>query len=223
MTIMNGHDGCVDPQELLRRTDWNAVEHCCPNVAPATPQILQGLLDEDPRVQGAALRDLNQAVTHQNTFYSATAPAACFVAAVLTDPRTLATVSDRTPYEDAHYGARPPFLLRVGLLNWLGETAEDANHPEEWPPGEQADIDAFRAVRSTLYDATHPLLADSSEEVREAALAAILPLLTAPDLAHHIPALLDGVRALAVGGGPHRWRAVDALASWGDGTVGVRG
>ncbi|MFD8291577.1 hypothetical protein ACFV2B_25600 [Streptomyces lavendulae] len=218
MRIKNGDDGFVDPQELLLRTDWNAVEHCCPNVAPATPLILLQLLDEDPRVQGAALRDLNQAVTHQNTFYSATAPAAAFVAAILEDPRTLAEVSDRTPYEDAHYGAQPPFPLRVGLLNWLRDTAEDANHTAEWPPGEQADIDAFRAVRPALFDAARQLLADDSQEVREAALTAILPLLTEPDLAHHIPALRDEVRALAVGDGPHRGRAIDALASWGEDT-----
>ncbi|MFJ4321296.1 hypothetical protein ACIP46_39450 [Streptomyces lavendulae] len=106
----------------------------------------------------------------------------------------------------------------MGLLDWLRSTAEDANHPAQWPPGEQADVDAFRAIRPTLFDATRQLLADDAQEVREAALTAILPLLTEPDLAHHIPALRDEVRALAVGDGPHRGRAIAALASWGEDT-----
>ncbi|MEV5177812.1 hypothetical protein AB0L10_43985 [Streptomyces flaveolus] len=49
MSMKNSHGRFVDPQELLLRTDWNSVEHCCPGVAPATPMILRHLLDEDAR------------------------------------------------------------------------------------------------------------------------------------------------------------------------------
>lgn len=86
MSMSDRHGRFVDPHELLLRTDWNSVENCCPNDAPATPVILRDLLDDDSRKQGAALRDLDQAVTHQNTFYSATPLAASFVAAILGDP-----------------------------------------------------------------------------------------------------------------------------------------
>jgi hypothetical protein len=93
MTNEGGSAGLVDVRALLLRTDWNAVEHCCPNVAPRTPVTLRQLLDDDPLVQGTAVRELSAAVTHSGSFYSATAPAALFVAAILGDPRTLAWVT----------------------------------------------------------------------------------------------------------------------------------
>ncbi|MET7977206.1 hypothetical protein ABZW44_30070 [Streptomyces mirabilis] len=203
----------VDPEELLLRTDWSSVEHCCPNIAPATPVVLRQLLDNDTGKQGAALRDLQQAVTHSNTFYSATAPAATFVAAVLGHPRTLAEVTDQRPWDAANFGEEPRFLLRVGLLNWLGSTAWDAN--EESPDGYEADIEAFRTLRPILYDAIQPFLKDDELKVRDAALAAVLPLLASPELAHHAEGLRDDVWALAADSAPYRQRAIDTLASWG--------
>ncbi|MFD9007279.1 hypothetical protein ACFV0T_41205 [Streptomyces sp. NPDC059582] len=204
----------VDPEELLLRTDWSSVEHCCPNVAPATPVILRQLLDNDPGKQGAALRDLHQAVTHQGTFYSATAPAVSFVAAILGHPRTLSKVTDQSSWEAANFGAEPRFLLRVGLLNWLGSTAWGAD--EESPDGYEADIEAFRTLRPTLYDAIQPFLTDDEPEIRHAALAAVLPMLAAPELAHQAECLRDAVWALAADSAPYRQRAIDTLASWGE-------
>jgi hypothetical protein len=58
MTMNSRQGRSVDPEELLLRTDWGSVEHCCPNTAPATPAILRQLLDNDTGKQGAALRDL---------------------------------------------------------------------------------------------------------------------------------------------------------------------
>ncbi|MEH0579102.1 MULTISPECIES: hypothetical protein [Streptomyces] len=212
---MNTQQGrSVDPEELLLRTDWSSVEHCCPNVAPATPVILRQLLDTDAGKQGTALRNLQQAVTHQATFYSATAPAASFVAAILGHPRTLAKVTDQRPWEAANFGEKPRFLLRVGLLNWLGDTAWDAN--EESPDGYEADIEAFRTLRPTLYDAIRPFLTDDEPEIRDAALAAVLPLLASPELAHQAEGLRDAVWALAADSVPYRQRAIDTLASWGE-------
>ncbi|MFK4687777.1 hypothetical protein [Streptomyces pristinaespiralis] len=52
MTNEGGSTGLVDVRALLLRTDWNAVEHCCPNVAPMTPVILRQLLDDDLRACG---------------------------------------------------------------------------------------------------------------------------------------------------------------------------
>jgi hypothetical protein len=217
MTNEGGSAGLVDVRALLLRTDWNAVEHCCPNVAPMTPVILRQLLDDDPRVQGTAVRDLFDAVTHQETFYSATAPAALFVAAILGDPRTLAMVTTQRPWEIDQHGEQLS-LLRVLLLGWLGGTAQDADYPPEWPPGEQEDIDAFLATRPALYDAVHLFLGDREQQVRDAALFAILPLLADPVLAHHIPALTDAVHELAARDTPYRWYAIDRLAAWGQDT-----
>ncbi|MER6533361.1 hypothetical protein ABT215_05970 [Streptomyces sp900105755] len=214
MSMKSQHGRSVDPEELLLRTDWSSVEHCCPNVAPATPVSLRQLLDNDAGKQGAALRDLQQAVTHQNTFYSATAPAASFAAAILGHPRTLAIVTDQRPGDASHSAEAPRFFLRVGLLGWLGSTAEDAN--EDSPGGYEAAIEAFRALWPTLFDAIHPFLADREPEIRKAALAAVLPLLTSPELAHHIEALRTDVRALAAGNSPYRRRAIATLAGWGE-------
>ncbi|MEU6102986.1 hypothetical protein [Streptomyces flaveolus] len=85
--VINGGSEAIDPWALLLVTDWSSVDHCCPNAAPATPVILAGLLDDDEVVQRSAVHDLRQVVTHQNSIYGATAPAARFVIAILGHPR----------------------------------------------------------------------------------------------------------------------------------------
>ncbi|ATW46696.1 hypothetical protein [Streptomyces peucetius] len=182
-----------------------------------TPVILRQLLDDDPRVQGTAVRELHEAVTHSGSFYSATAPAALFVAAVLGDPRTLAWVTRQRPWEIDEHGEELS-LLRVLLLNWLEGTAQDTDYPPKWPPGGQEDIDAFLATRPALYDAVHPFLGASEQEVHDAALWATLSLLADPALAHHIPTLTDAVHELAARDTPYRWYAIDRLAAWGQDT-----
>ncbi|GAB1333370.1 hypothetical protein [Streptomyces sennicomposti] len=212
MTMRDQH--AVDVEALLLQTDWTGVEHCCPHTAPDTPQILRELLDDDPRVQGAALRDLRQVVTHQNTFYPATAPAASFVAAVLGHPRTLALVTDQLRRQESPTHDEDLFTLRAGLLDWLGDTVWDAG--QERPDGMDEDIEAFRALCPALYEAIQPLRADPDPTVRNAALAAVLPLLDLPELAGHAASLREDVRALAAGDSSYRRRAIDVLASWGE-------
>lgn len=95
--------------------DWSSVDHCCPNTAPATPVILAGLLDDDEDVQRTAVHDLGQVVTHQNSIYGATAPAARFVIAILGHPRTM------TLGVYPHGERRRP--MRAALLEWLGDLA----------------------------------------------------------------------------------------------------
>ncbi|MFG2713571.1 hypothetical protein ACGFX2_23865 [Streptomyces goshikiensis] len=218
MTDESWSDGHVDPHELLLRTDWNAVEHCCPDVASQTPVILLELLDEDPRVQGSALRELAEAHTRTGCFYSATAPAARFVAAVLGDPRTLAQVSDRMAGEEHDLGPKAPFPLRAGLLNWLADSTVEAIAQQGRPYCDEEDLDAFLDLAPEFYEAALPFLDAGPPEVREAALAALLPLLRLPVLADRIPAHRDRVRATALGDRdrPLRLRAVDTLASWGE-------
>lgn len=208
-----------DPEELLLRTDWNTVEHCCPNVALETPAILRRLLGEDPCDQGRALRDLYHAVLHQNSLYSATAPAAAYVAAILGHPRTLVAVTPQSSWEAAH-DPEEPRPLRTHLLDWPGAAAEDAG--EEPPSGEQAAVEAFRALRPALYDAIVPFLDDDEPEVRMAALAAVLPLLRAPGLEHRIADFRERAWELAVGTTRHRWSAIHALTAWGEDTTGFR-
>ncbi|MEU7726761.1 hypothetical protein AB0B78_16185 [Streptomyces sp. NPDC040724] len=210
------HDGRVDPGALLLQTDWNAVEHCCPDVAPETPVILRELLDDDPDVQGFALRCLAEALVRGNVFYTATAPAARYVAAILGDPRTLAQVTDRSVHEVYDLGPQTPFPLRAGLMSWLGDSVVDAMAQQGRPYGDQEDLDAFLDLAPEFYAAVRPFLTSGSLEIREAALGALLPLLRLPALADRGPAHRDQVLAAAFGAGPHRWRAVDTLSSWGE-------
>ncbi|MEU9413499.1 hypothetical protein AB0E08_48505 [Streptomyces sp. NPDC048281] len=87
---------------------------------------------------------------------------------------------------------------------------------EESPSGYDAAIEAFRALRPTLFDAIHPFLTDRESAISKAALAAVIPLLTSPELAHHVEALHKDVRALAADSSPYRRRAIHTLASWGE-------
>ncbi|MER7764274.1 hypothetical protein [Streptomyces sp. NPDC097619] len=209
-------DGSVDPYELLRRTDWESVQNCRPGVAPETPEILLGLLDGDPRVQGAALRNLIEDVCREAVLSSAAAPAARYVAAVLPHPATRTPVTDRTAAEEREHGPRGRFPLRLGLLAWLGDTAAEAVVQQYTATGEQADVNAFLKAAPALYEAVRRFLKDPSPEIREAALGALLPLLTLPALSCEIPGLRARVRELAASDGPHRWRAVDTLVYWGE-------
>jgi hypothetical protein len=184
VTINDG-SGASDPWALLLATDWSSIEHCCPNTAPATPVILAGLLDDDEDVQRTAVHNLGQAVTHQNTIYGATAPAARFVIAILGHPRT--TTSGIYFHEERR---RP---MRAALLQWLGDLAFDATYDEDGP-GEPDDVTAVRAVLPLIYEAAQPYLADPDLPIREAAVHAAAMTLAAPELAVHIPELVPLVR-----------------------------
>ncbi|MFD9077318.1 hypothetical protein [Streptomyces erythrochromogenes] len=219
MSDDSAYEDHVDPRDLLLRTDWSAVEHCCPDVAPATPVMLLELLDDDPGVQGWAFRALVEAHTRQQVFYTATAPAARFVAAVLGDPRTLRPVTDRVAQEEVELGPQTPFPLRAGLLAWLGDSVVEAVAQRDRPYGDAEDLEAFLDLAPEFHDAARPFLdpsAAGSPEAREAALGVLLAVLRLPSLADRMSGHRDLVRATALRDGPHRLRAVDTLASWGE-------
>ncbi|MEU4353218.1 hypothetical protein [Streptomyces virginiae] len=216
MSNAGEYQALVDPRDLLLQTDWNAVEHCCPDVAPATPVILLELLDEDPVIQGRAFRDLVEAHTRQQVFYTATAPAARFVAAVLGDPRTLAQVTDRCAQEEDGLGPQTPFPLRAGLLGWLGDSVVEAVAQRERPYGDEEDLEAFLDLAPDFHAAAWPFLDTGCPEVRAAALGVLLAVLRLPALAEQIPGHRERVRAAALGEGPYRLRAVDTLSCWGE-------
>ncbi|WP_406433154.1 hypothetical protein [Streptomyces sp. NBC_01589] len=83
---------------MIEGTDWAALEHDY-GAAQDTPLRLLQLLDEDPEVQAGALGLLDVSVLHQESLYSATAPAALYIAAVLSDSRTLAGHEDYSTRE----------------------------------------------------------------------------------------------------------------------------
>jgi hypothetical protein len=170
------------PFSVLEDTDWDRLEHAYGPASDAPGQLAR-LLGEDAESCGDALAYLDAAILHQSSIYSATAPAAVFVAGILGDPRTLISCESALPWDERE---RP---LRAALLEWLGRVAESAAYQElepddeeEWDDEAQA-IEACRAARLDLYACIAPFLDDADPAVREATVDALTHLLLAPELA----------------------------------------
>ncbi|WP_326590996.1 hypothetical protein [Streptomyces sp. NBC_01294] len=212
----------IDPAEVLAATHWGAVEHAY-GPADNVPEMLIGLLGADQHVRSRALDDLHHIVHHQNTLYTATAPAALYVAGILGDERTL------WPVDKGPHGFPGP--MRAELLGWLDSVANDADDeaaefsrrfgfpPEDYPPF----IEICR-IRPQLFRAVSAFLHDSDSHVRAAAVSACIPLLDDPRLLHHrvtlIPLLREVLAASEVW--QYQERAIEALASWGEDTAGLQ-
>ena len=181
-------DDLPEPMRLIEETDWNALEVMFgPETdCPPVPTILNDLLNGSPDSQAAALRDLDEAVHHQNTLVTATAPAALFVAAILHDPRTKGRrIPDRTDGSSR--------LLHEVLLKWLTSVFKDASdetmrrsHEFGFPLDERPAVQRIRAIRPTVHRAVAPLENDPEPLIRDAAIAATAPLLSRPT-DHHKP------------------------------------
>ncbi|MEV0010434.1 hypothetical protein AB0M10_11945 [Streptomyces sp. NPDC051840] len=198
-------------QVVLSETDWGSLETPFGN-GEDLPEVLSRLLTPDPRVQVDALSELGEMVGHQNTIYEATAPAAMYVAGILTHP---AATTPR-PYRNVP--------IRAALLNWLASTAYDASdeivgRTEQYFPGFLAPdtiTASFRDLRPMLYRAVSPFLRDSHEDVHEAAVIAALILAEHPALAEHRDHLAVHARAMldTSGDAPNRRVARKALEAW---------
>ncbi|WP_319463342.1 hypothetical protein [Micromonospora sp. RTP1Z1] len=172
------------PRAVLEDTDWDSLEHAYDS-ASDTPVQLVRLLSEDAALCGEVLAYLDAAVLHQGTIYSATAPAALFVAGILDDPRTLVLCESALPWDERER------LLRAALLEWLGSVAESAAYGELEPDEDDDEdddwdaraVDACRAIRPDLYARVAPFLDDADSSVRRAAVGAATHLLLAPELA----------------------------------------
>ncbi|TFI22485.1 hypothetical protein [Streptomyces sp. 4R-3d] len=189
-----------EPATVLAETNWAALEHAY-GTAEDTPAQLVALLDADHGVRSRALDHLDHAVLHQCTLYSATAPAALYVAGILTDPRTAVPV-----------GAAPcavPGPLRAELLDWLDSAANEVTDEAEansrrhgFPPEDYPPFVQIREIRPAIFAAASHCLDDPSLLSRRKDL---VPLLR---------------RTLAVS---ERWqyrdRAIEALAAWGEDTT----
>ncbi|TRO59810.1 HEAT repeat domain-containing protein [Streptomyces sp. IB201691-2A2] len=210
--------GLPDPRSVIEDTDWAALDHAY-GPAHDTPLRLCQLLDEDPEVQAGALGTLDMSVLHQESLYSATPPAALYVAAILDDPRTLAQHENYFPWDDR------PRPLRAALLEWLGQIADSAAYGETTGADDGNDpgvSDAVRAVRGTLHTAVSAHLSAPDPTVRAAALAAASALLQAPDLAGRITGTARHLRRLLTESTDRRERAATVLTigSWGEDTTG---
>ncbi|MFF3838205.1 HEAT repeat domain-containing protein [Streptomyces sp. NPDC001930] len=212
-------DGALpDPRLVIEGTDWTALEHAY-GAAKDTPLRLLQLLDEDPDVQAGALGLLDMSVLHQESLYSATAPAALYVAAVLSDPRTL------TIHENYSSWDGRPRPLRAALLEWLGQIADSAAYGEttgEEDGNEPGVTDAVRAVRGLICDAVSPHLLAPDPTVRQAALSATTALLQSPELAGRVSGTTQTLRRLVAESTDRRERAtvVLTIGAWGEDTTG---
>ncbi|MFJ8163083.1 hypothetical protein ACIRBY_19450 [Streptomyces sp. NPDC096136] len=212
------HEPDVPPyQAVLAETDWDSLQTAFGN-GGGLPGVLARLLEPDAKVQVSALAELRELVGHQNTVYEATAPVALFVAGILAHP---AAMTPR-PYRGVP--------VRATLLNWLLSTAYDASDEvvgpkERYFPGFLArgtTVAAFRDLRPVLYRAVAPLLQDSHEDVREAAVTAALVLAEHPALAGHRDHLAVHARPIldSSGNDANRRVARKALEAWGHAVPG---
>ncbi|MEV0406896.1 hypothetical protein [Actinoallomurus sp. NPDC050550] len=173
------------PEQLIAGTDWGHLEvivgpeQGCPTVRESLTVLLEGA----PSAQARALRDLGEAINHQNSIAEATAPALLVVAALLTDSRT-----DQVTLPALPYRTDTPTLLRQGLLllvanaiNDAGDEAEAAarHFGHELLPAELQ----VRSIRPALLPAACALLCDPDLKVRQAAALTVIRLLEDLDLA----------------------------------------
>lgn len=204
------------PSSVIEGTDWGALEHAY-GPAEDTPLRLAQLLDDDPEAQAWALAMLDMSVLHQDSLYSATAPAALYVAGVLDEPRTLAVHEDYSVLQDH------PWPLRAALLEWLGRIAHSAAYGEttgEDSGDDEGATDAVRAVRWPVLDAVLPHLLAADPAVREAALGAVAMFLRSPALAGRTGTVTRLLRRLLDESTDRRERAavVLTIGSWGHDT-----
>ncbi|MGW8487670.1 hypothetical protein [Streptomyces sp. NPDC055886] len=192
------------------------------DTAEDVPEILLDLVDADLRVRSKALSRLHHVVHHQNTLYTATAPAAVHVARILSDARTLETV-EKEPHSF-------PGPMRAELMGWLDSVANAADDetaatmrrfgfpPEEYPPF----VEICR-TRPQLFHAVSAFLDDPDVDVRAAAISACIPLLDDPRLIHHRNSLAPLLRDVLATNPlwQYQERAVDALEKWGQDTTGL--
>lgn len=209
------------PEDLLIGTDWAALEHAYGTAAEA-PEMLAALLDEDQSTRTRALDYLYGTLHHQSTLYEATAPAALYVASILSDPRTTNTV-----VKGRHF---LPGCMRAELLRWIGSVASEVTDKAGaisqrygFPLGDYAPAVDILGMRPFLFSKTLPYIRNTDHHVREAALTACIPLLDDPQLLHHRPALATPLRE-QLGTSDlwqHRERAIDALDAWGEDSSGI--
>ncbi|MET8574296.1 hypothetical protein [Streptomyces sp. NPDC005012] len=204
---------------MLSETDWGALEHAY-GTAEDTPSQLVALLHDDQRTRSQAMDHLHYVVHHQGTLYEATVPASLYVAAILPDPRTALPVDKKV--------SSFPGPMRRELLGWLDSVANAVSDEVEetmrrlgFPPENHLPFVQIRAIRPLLFPAVSAYFSDEDPHVREAALAACIPLLEDPALMGHRESVAPLLRAeLATSAlWQYQERAVEALTAWGESTA----
>lgn len=152
------------PEDILATTAWAELEHAY-GPADDLPERLTALIDGETAEFAAAMHTLAWSLHHQGTLYSATLPAARYVAAVLTDPRT-------------NHG-------KAAMISWLDAVAGSAIEFEEYD--DEPDAAAVRAAIPDLYPAIVTGFDHPNPVARVAARRAALTMLSRPELAPQRP------------------------------------
>jgi hypothetical protein len=172
------------------------------------------LIGTDERRRTPWPSHLNDPVHHQNTIYSATVPAAAFVAKILSDPRTGTVVADRN-------GRVLP--LRAALLDWVTSVATEVDSQAEARMArvglcreKHLEFVQVRALRPGLFQAVSAFFHASDLAVQEAAVAAAIPLLDAPELYGQRAPLTPMVRDVLASSDHRSYRFIASrgLKSW---------
>ncbi|MGW2275308.1 hypothetical protein [Streptomyces yangpuensis] len=212
-------------QTLLDSTDWASLATAC-GTGESLPAALTLLTSSDPVVRETALHHALGPVTHQNSIYEATVPVALCVAAILNHPAITAAAYSH----DAMTSPTHPTLVR--LLDWLGDTAYDADDADdecvaiderlygEGSLDEYPEMHAFRDARPAIFSGVQALLGHDNTPVRHAALIAAIPLIEHPLLTQHQTNLAGHARYLLATSTDrhHRDRVLTALKTWGHDT-----
>jgi hypothetical protein len=209
-------------QTLLDSTNWASLATAC-GTGESLPAALTLLTSPDPLIRESALQDALGPVTHQNSIYEATVPVALCVAAILDHP----AIATGDYSHDAQTSPNRPTLVR--LLDWLGDTAYDADDEclaiDERLYGEgfldeYEAMRAFRDARPAIFSAVHAFLGHDKADVRHTALVAAVPLIEHPLLTQHQADLASHARRLLATSTDrhHRDRVLDAMKAWGHDT-----
>ncbi|GLW30425.1 hypothetical protein [Actinoplanes regularis] len=140
----------IDMDAVLTGTNWAQLGHAYGS-AEDVPDRLRALLSEDEDRIAEAWWDLGNLLTHQESVYPATAPAALFVAASLSDPRTA-----------TRFQGRP---LRAELIDWLEIVA--ARPIEYGDVFDDPGLAECGAIIGQLREAVAAHIDDQDESVRE--------------------------------------------------------
>ncbi|MFD6100945.1 hypothetical protein ACFVWN_32005 [Nocardiopsis flavescens] len=203
--------------DVLTATDWKRTFHAY-GLGTDVPEHLSLLLSADPADRDRALGHLYSAVIHQGSVYSATVPAARFVAGALSDPRLdaglrprlLGFLRDAAEAVAGHLAEPAPPVLpgpeRERVYAAIGSEDED----------EAIDIWEDEAFDSLMYHDAGVALRDAAAEL----YAAVHPHLTGPDGATRIRAV-EAAGALARLGGraPDLSGAADTAETREEGAV----
>ncbi|WP_219516803.1 hypothetical protein [Nonomuraea ceibae] len=120
--------------------------------------------------------------------------------------------------------------MRQALLDWLGSIADEVGNDAEatwlragFSPEESPEFMAVRAIRPAPFQAVAAFFQDANLIVREAAIAAAIPLLDAPELTGHQADLAPIVRGVLAASSNRVYRhiALCGLGTWGEETASL--